>query len=370
MGFVNFTLNANDGSNYIKDDINLNNILERTNPLSISKQRNNILKNISIHTLEICSSSRGCTPKKQHNINTKRITTNYLTKYKNSQHEIITNKAKNKKNYVLLNIKGSCRIGDKNEDIAIRIPRSGIVGIKISMSIQNEILVHQLNADNKINILKDELSILFYELFPDVIAKRKTELSGMTVHGWNINDPYGGQRPPQRIKNFKETMSAMNQFLPTHTYRNIQTNSTAVVKANFKPVIKGYFPTFGITKWLMVDFLGVRLVSQVRDLSNLILIAYTNVSNSIKWNSNFDGPIPQSRRKKEVIPPVNVNNKNNNENMPLWNKNKKKALYKTKSFQCMQHKKEKLKEIARKLQVNPDGTKTDICKRIIDKIKI
>ena len=328
---------------------------------SVQRKANRLVKSLTIEKVEICSASRGCTPKTRLNKHQ-----NYLTAYKNGEYEIKTNKFNGEeKNFALLNIKGTVRIGDKTELLAIRIPKSGVLGVKVGLSIQQEIIVSKPDADHKIEYLGYELTKLIYDILP-VPALRPTKLSGLTVHGWNINDPTGGQRPPQRVKNFVNMLQLLGRNIESHYLDYEPSEFKQVTRGNYKPVTPGD-PTFGVTAWLMVDFSGVTSIARVRELSGIIYKSYRRALPEITWNNNFKGPVPKSRRKTEAKKePKKANNKNIN--MPKKNANKKQLIYKGKKFNCMQTSKPELVSIAKKLGVNPDGFKEGLCRRILEKL--
>ena len=145
IGYANFTINAYPGKAPIKPDIvlDLKAVYNAINPNSIRLPKNKIVKAFTIHSIEVCSASRGCTPKKfKENKETiiKKQFNNYLTVYKNGKNNIKTNRnipnwsntktGKPRTNYVLLNIKATCKIGDTFENVSIRIPRSAELVLK------------------------------------------------------------------------------------------------------------------------------------------------------------------------------------------------------------------------------------------------
>jgi len=359
VGFANFTLNAEPPDK--RHIINLKTLYSKIKLFSVQRKANKLVKSLTIEKVEICSASRGCTPKTRLNKHQ-----NYLTAYKNAEYEIKTPKYNGEdKNFALLNIKGTVRIGDKTELLAIRIPKSGVLGVKVGLSIQQEIIVSRPDADHKIEYLGYELTKLIYDILP-VPALRPTKLSGLTVHGWNISDPTGGQRPPQRVKNFVNMLQLLGRNIDTHELDYEPSEFKQVTRGNFKPVVPGD-PTIGVTAWLMVDFSGVKSIARVRELSGSIYNAYNRVLPEITWNGNFKGPVPKSRRKTEAKKtPKKAINKNIN--IPKKNGNSKLLMYKGKKFNCSLTSKPELVSIAKKLGVNPDGFKEGICRRILEKL--
>lgn len=380
IGYANFTINAYPGRAPSKPEeiLDLKTVYKQITPLSIRRPGNKIVKAFTIHSIEVCSASRGCTPKKMKN--GEKHHNNYLTVYKNGQKSIKTNRnipnwinektSKQRTNYVLLNIKASCKIGDTFENVSIRIPRSAVVGVKVGLSTQNQILVDGENADYNINYLGYELAKIIYAITP-VPALRKYALSAISIQGLNLHNYPGSLRPNERIQNFLATMRELNRHIKTHELDFEPSETKTVPRANFKSIEPGKYPTFGITTWLMMDFSGVKSLKKTVTLSRDIYNAYRKTLPTIKWNTSYEGPIPKSRRgiKLKAVN-KNVNNgKINNVNIPVWNTSKKKFIQKGKVFKCMSLKKGDVTKLAKALNVNPDGFKKDICARIELKIK-
>ena len=391
IGYANFTINAYEGKAPSKPEeiLNLKDVYNRLTPHSIKRPTNKIVKSFTIHSIEVCSASRGCTPKKykenkdDKNHILKKHHNNYLTVYKNGETNIKTNKnianwtnnktGKSRTNYVLLNIKATCKIGDSFENVSIRIPRSAVVGIKIGLSTQNKILLTENKniADYNINYLGYELAKIVYAMTP-VPALRPYALSGLSIQGFNLHNYPSGLRPNERIKNFLATMLELDEHIKTHDLDFEPSESKTLPRANFKSKEPGRYPTFGITTWLMMDFSGVKSIEKTINLSRDIFNAYRKTLPTINWNINYNGPVPKSRRgikhkekkKKEIS-----KTKNNNVNLPVWNKDKKKFTQKGKVFQCMSLSKTGVAKLAKSLQVNSDGFKKDVCARIESKIK-
>ena len=367
LGYVNFTLNANPPNPV--HIVDLRQLYNKLNILSVFNRKHHFLKSLTINQVEVCSSSRGCTPK-TFNINKKHR--NYLTVYKNALRKIETNKSNNNSKYVLLNIKGTCRIGDVEENISIRIPKSGVVGIKIGLSRQNQLLVNDIDVDKKIHLtLLYEVESLFYKLFTNIGVPpiRKGVISGMSVHGFNLHNLSTGNKPNFRIKNFLQSMTLLGDNMKKHYFDYEPSEGKSVVRANFKPIEKGTDATFGITKWLSVDFSGVKSIHNLRLLCLYIKKIYDKkVLPTITWNTNFEGNPPKSRRKK--IQQVNKTKQKNvsNISIPTWNTSKKKFIKNGKVFNCMLMNKKEVSALAVKLDINDNGFKKEVCERINQKL--
>lgn len=373
IGYANFTLNAYpEGAPKRGEHIlDLRRVYNTIQPMSVRRPNNRIVKTFSINSVEVCSASRGCTPKSRFNNVKEQKHLNFLTVFKNGNRNIKTNKATNNKNFVLLNIKGTCKIGDHFENFAIRVPKSGVVGIKIGLSLQKQIIVRDPGADRKLEYLGYELEKLVFDTLP-VPPMRPRKLSALSIQGWNLSDPAGGEKPDHRLKNFITFMRLLDQQVGSHFLDYEPRETKMIPRVNFKPITEG--PTIGITNWLMVDFTGVRTVNEVRELSVVFYNAYRRLQNDIVWNTNYNGPVPKSRRKTENTKAKKntPKNKNNNVNVPKWNQNKKKfyngkgKLFNDKA--CMRLGKKDIEKLALKLQVNPNGFKASVCDRIMTKL--
>jgi len=385
IGYANFTINAYEGKAPSKPEeiLDLKTVYNKLTPHSIKIPSNKIVKSFTINSIEVCSASRGCTPKtfkKNKDKILKKHHNNYLTVYKNSNQNIKTNRnklnwvnektGKQRTNYVLLNIKATCKIGDTFENVAIRIPRSAVVGVKVGLSTQNQIILSNDDNDNDFNInyLGYELAKIIYAITP-VPALRKYALSGLSIQGFNLHNYPSGLRPNERVKNFLATMRELDKHIKTHNLDFEPSESKTIPRANFKSKEPGRYPTFGITTWLMMDFSGVKSIKKTLHLSRDIYNAYRKTIPIITWNTEYNGPIPKSRRgikHKEK----KINTKPNNiVNLPVWNRNKKKFTQKGKVFHCMSLSKSGVTKLAKSLKVNPDGFKKDVCARIESKIK-
>ena len=378
IGYANFTMNAYPGKAPSKPEqiLQLEQVYKNINPQSIRRPSYRFVKSFTLDSIEVCSASRGCTPKTRLN---KKKHNNYLTLYKNGEKSIKTNKNKgywvNKKgarksNYILLNIKGTCKIGDIIENVAIRVPQSGVVGVKVGLSMQKEISVKfDGDADQKVDYLGYELEKIIYDLIP-VPPLRPRKLASLSIQGFNLSDPGGGSRPPQRIKNFLQTMRNINEHIRTHNLDFEPSETKTIPRANFRSALPGEHPTFGITTWLMVDFTGVKSISNVRKLSRDLYNVYRRTTQSIIWNNNYTGPIPKSRRgMKSKQKTIVVDNKKQTKSIPVWDKDKKKYYRNGKVFHCMQLSKTDVTQLAKSLNIISSGFKTEICEKIMSKIK-
>lgn len=367
IGYINFSLNhyskANP-KNKANQILDLKKVFKSINPISFDRRKNEFVKYFTINSVEVCSSSRGCTPR-THLDATINKHVNHLTLYKNSRNSVTTDKNNNNpKHYSVLNIKAECKIGDALANVAIRVPKSGILGVKVGMSTQTEILVKDAYADNKIQKLMTELEEVIFSSTKIPIL-RPLKWITLTVAGWNLNDPGGGKKPEHRINNFLEVMTEIGKILPNHMLKYQHSEGKQLPRVSFVPKTEG--PTIGVTNWLSTDFTGCKSVNEARLLSIELYNAYRRVRNQIKWNTKYEGPVPKSRRKvKKTEPNIKVKQL---ANVPVWNSTKKKYLMNGKKFNCMKLSKPKLRALAVKLDVNPNGFKIEVCDRIEKKIK-
>jgi len=370
IGFANFTMNAYPDGEPKRGEhvLDLRAVYKAVQPMSVRRPNNKIVKAFTINSVEVCSASRGCTPKSRFTNDKAHKHLNFLTVYKNGSKSLKTNKSKNKSKYVLLNIKGVCKIGDTFENVAIRVPKSGVVGVKVGLSVQKFLVVNDLEVDKKLDYLGYELEKLIYDLLP-VPPMRPRKLSGLSIQGFNLNDPAGGQRPPHRLENFIAFMRLMDTRVASH-FMDWQPRETKTLpRVSFKPKTEG--PTVGITNWLMVDFTGIKTVASVRELGAVFFRAYNGLKNQIVWNMVYNGPIPKSRRKVETKKLSNKtsNTPNVNIDVPKWNPDKKRFVDKSgKAFACMRLGKKDIEKLALKLDVNPSGFKASVCERIVTKL--
>ena len=322
------------------------------------------MSSLNINTVSVCTSSRGCTPKQDFENDMKAAKhSNYMAAYKNAKTNIVTEAGKSSKHYVLMYVKGQIKIGKEFGNIAIRIPRSLVLTVTLGLSSQKKITVSK-SGDNDIKLLINELTELIHKAIPDLKTNRKSKLNNLGIHGFNILDPTGGTRPVHCIKNFIDIMTLMDKEIKTHQWFYIPTEGKSVVKANFKPFDSTKYTSFGITQWLMCDFLGVKSIGRVIDLSSVIWKAFQRIKAKIIWD--LSSKQPPTKRKKGT----QKNHTLNNSNLILPKKTSDGQLYVQGHIQpCMDTSKKYLVRVARKLQLNPKGIRKDLCPRIMSKLE-
>ena len=199
IGYANFILN----SKTKKEKTNVYSLKESYNYLDsfkfpIKKGR------ITINRIEVCSNSKGCTPKTPHQ------KSNYLIKLKD-----ITTNGKTYNNaddgkYVLMNMKGVYNINGIECNVFLRVPRSGVIGVRLGLSKQTKIKLSNSNeniikADEDLIKLGSEIEKDVFELFngsPKNFRPRKTRkfsLANLTIFGLNVFNPNTGNRPIAKI---------------------------------------------------------------------------------------------------------------------------------------------------------------------------
>ena len=120
------------------------------------------------------------------------------------------------KNYVMINVYGKVTMGGVEQDIYLRIPKSGVVGVRLGLSIQNIINVSDKDADRKVDKLINDVIKMVNKIIPQIKTNRRTKLNAMSVHGFNASDPTGGKKPEFRVKNFIEFIHKLDKHLPNH----------------------------------------------------------------------------------------------------------------------------------------------------------
>ena len=362
IGFLNLNMNTYEEKQK-KTMIKLQDLYRSIDIKSMKNtDKESYIENMTILKVTSCKTSRGCTPKADQHENEKLKHKNYMTEYKNAQTRIRTNLSGYAKNYVMINVYGTVTMGGVKQDIYLRIPKSGVVGVRLGLSIQNIINVSDKDADRKIDKLINDVIKMVNKMIPQIKTNRRTKLNAMSVHGFNASDPTGGKKPEFRVKNFIEFIHKLDKHLPNHNLDYEPSEQKAVRRGNYKPIEGKSDTTIGITQWLTCDFLGVKRIREVQKLSAIIYDGYRKVKKDIK--NDLEAEAPKSRRKKGV----KMENVDETYNKLKWNNNRQVLIRKGKPKKCMELPKPYLKSVAKQLQVNPDGFKKDLCPRIMAKV--
>ena len=238
--------------------------------------------NLKVTYMEMCSNSQGCAPKKSDG--TRR---DYTIAMKDARLNIKSNNAQNDSKNVLLNIKALYTLGNDTLNVALRIPRSGSIGVRVGMSTQSSITVSNANtnADSLISTFMNSISDIVFTMIPQLQRTFPTALVGMKVSGFNIINPATGERPDKPIKNFLGIARMLDNELPDHSLDFSQRNGKQVLRANFKPDNFGEDATIGLTRWGMVDFLGKTSIKRIRTLSQQLITAFSKHTNHVLYNN-------------------------------------------------------------------------------------
>lgn len=246
-------------------------------------------KNIQLESIELCSNNKGCNPKVIGG------TLDYLVAMKDSSGEMKTAQFNDPTKAILLNVRGKYKLGKTQCELYLRIPKSAAVGARLGMSTQHVIQIDD-NADGQISKLQDEISQQIFDILSIVPILRPSKLVGMAVHGLNLHNPLTGERPEFKIKNFLQILRELNKHLKTHALDYDKKNGKQVARGNFKPKEPGSAPTFGVTSWTMVDFVGGQSVRQVIQLKNELVRAFEMSRIYIQYDLQSKKPITHGKR--------------------------------------------------------------------------
>jgi len=421
IGFINFTINPNPPKSKqkksqeylepeIEETVDLKQIFDSIEFESINEPNNKIIKKLQLQFVEACSSVLKCTGP------------DFIAS-KDAQTETRTNQYEDPANYMYLNIAGRCQIEGAVENISIRIARTGSIGFKVAMSSQNVIMPKDENADAGIDRLGYELQKFIIKLFPIIKIKRKYELATMTIHGFNLENPTTGERPPVRIKNLVEISNLLVADI-THkvSYNEKKVNKQAIIAGRTKkeivtridprkkikvpdpnaPPVKRIidrkervqlmknqkdptrvnfkrprgqlktFPTFSLSQWLMVDFLGVSNIKDIRDLQVKLEQNYIKNKSKIIYDTANEGQVPKSKRKQNVVPKIEIEldvKPDEQVDIPYYNENTDKFYTNGKVWNCDRKTKIELDKICNKMKIDNKGKKNIVCQRIESKAK-
>lgn len=288
IGYANYILNAKESKE--KNVVySLKGTYEYLDSLSFPLKKGNLM----INKIEVCSNNKGCTPKTPHE------KSNYLIRLKDESTNGKTYKNVNDGKYVLMNMKGEYNIDGIKSTIFLRIPRSGVIGVRIGLSKQESIKV--TNNSNKLTKLGKEIENDVFKLLNGTQGNfrpkkmRPFKIANLAIFGLNLFNPTTGNRPEQRIYDFGDFVERLQYNLKTHSTNYEPTNSKSVVRANFKPITNDSLPSFGVTQWGMVDMVGVKNLESAVQLKENLLIAFGKLKNNIEFNNNEEIKKPVKR---------------------------------------------------------------------------
>ena len=411
LDYINFILNSNEVK-VRKPNIMLD-LGEVFENLKIGIVLDSVLL---IHKVELCANSKGCTPKGKNG------KLDYLVKLKNQTREISTKLSSNKDKYVLLNIDGTYRFGDVEENIHIRVPKSGTIGVRLGMKKQKYAVLGTKSVDSKIESIMKNMTEILRNNIKGLKLEKPTKLISLSIKGLNIFNPKTGDRPEHKIQNFIHILRKIDGLLPNHELDFNQRDGKQIIRGNFKPVVQGESATIGLTPWGMTDFMGSSYITETEVLINNFIKAFNDIRDQIKFDKKsikpkqiikqpcrvgqiatkegescptYMYPVPKRdgticckrgkltnkikqnllfKYKNYGLPVPNILKGNihssikiQNHNLPIYNSRLKTWIYKGKQFRCDSLRKPEIQNIASKLHLNPYGKVRDIC-GLIDKL--
>ena len=221
-------------------------------------------RQLTIDKIELCANSQGCTPKSSRGVAFR----DYTVAFKDQNRNIVTDRTLNNDSQaVLLKLFGSFTYNNRVLKLAIRVPRSGVVGIQVGMTA-SEFPTRNQNADSLLNELVNSIGSQVANVIPQFSLSSRPALVGMKIGGFNVFNPKTGERAQSPIKNFKVSMKALDDLLESHSLDMVDTDAKQLIKANFKPKVRGDTVTVSITRYGMVDFLGLaplRIINRLAD---------------------------------------------------------------------------------------------------------
>ena len=402
IDYINMMINHNETK--LRNPPNMLDLKNVYSKLKIGKH-----KKITINTVEVCSNSMGCTPKKQNGHH------DFLVKMKNSKHNISTKLANDESKYILLNISGTYNFNGIEQNIHLRVPRSGTIKVVLGLRNQKYLTLDKRNniAERENNLLKNVTKETL-EIIDGLTQVRPTKIVSISIKGLNVFNPKSGELPEHKIFNFVAILRKLDKFLPNHEYDFNFRNGKKITRGHFKSEISG-IPTIGMTQWGMADFMGGTSISKTHALVREFINAFNLVKSEVKFdktstrpkkhetgtcrvgqNISFNGKCPEGkypypkkdgtlcckavkmtpRLKKELVRKYeNLNIKLPNSlqsemssvkinKSVKYDMKSKKWYYKSKPFDCMKLRKPDAQNIAHLLQLNPKGFMKDICKTI------
>lgn len=320
------------------------------------------IPNITINAVEVCSSNKGCAPKRN------KSRSDYLVVGKDVENTYGSIKTEKNK-FVQMNVKGTIKIGSAIQNIHLRIPRSGIIKFTIGFTYQDIINLKSNNVNTQLNNFIHNLanvSMGFFSPYVPYTGTKDINIIAFALQGINLFNPTTGQYPEHKISNFKQVVNELSKWTSKKKY------ITNYDKTDDKRIHKVYFkhpdpdmPTLGISQWGMLDSPGVKDLNFTNTyVIPWIIRCWNRVKPQFQYNTTSKAP------KTKKMTPIKVNISSIPKkivNIPVKLNNK--LLYKGKEFKCMNLKKPMIIDIAKKLGVNHIGKKEDICKFIKNHFK-
>ena len=416
IDYINFIINHNETK--VRNPPRVLDLKKVFSKIKVGKN-----KKLTINTVEVCSNSMGCTPKKQNGHH------NFLVKMKTNKINIATKLANDESKYILLNISGTYNFNGIEQNIHLRVPRSGTIKVVLGLRNQKYITLNKKNniTDRENKLLKSITSEAL-EIIDGLILTKPTKIVSISIKGLNAFNPETGELPEHKMFNFLSILRKVDILLPDHGFDFNFRNGKQITKGFFKSEISGV-PTIGITQWGMTDFMGGDSITKTHKLVHKFITAFNSVKQDVKFdkasirpkkqisgtcrvgqNITLNGkcskgkyPYPKKdgticcksvkmtpRLKKELIQKyedLNIKLPNSLQTMSSvkmssvkmssvkkssielnksvkFNMKSKKWYFKSKPFDCMKLSKPEAQKVAHSLQLNPKGFMKDICKTI------
>ena len=382
--------------------------------------------NLTVRSAELCSSSQGCAPRRQD-----MTRSDYTLAMKDGQLDVKSAAANNSSKAVLLNIRCTYALGNERINVLFRVPRSGVVGIRVGLSVQSSMKVGNANANASLAALGDALAQAAVRIIAGLAVNSPPTIASLKVSGLNIITGTAN-RPERRLKHLIAFARLLAQKLPDHNLDYTAQEGRHVVRANFKPKIPGQDVTIGLTQWGMVDFIGSASLARVQRLSTFLVTESRALLKNVEFNNSAkvvpkakgkkvqsslsstcrkntppaqsDGtcadqdrvPVPNDKgslcckkyagaAKASIVAayaranmdiPQNVQAKLGKTRsavasgvMPVYNRNQNTVTRNGKPFRCMAMSKPDIQQIAKSLGIFPKGTKQYLCDSIESKLK-
>jgi hypothetical protein len=301
---------------------------------------------MTFEKVEICATSRGCTPKRDG------VRHNDLTIVKSEKGQYGKH-TQDEKKYAMMNIRGTVNINGVDQKFHIRVPKSTVIRVTVGMS-QQEVIKDDKQVQEFIEALTNGIMHL---LQPSVKYLAKPQIVGMTLHGYNLFNPETQNYPQFKILNYMAVMTMfvknIDGFRLKYDIRNGKTFNKAVLKGP-----EGS-PTVGVSSWGVVDFSGLRNLNDAYRLLPYLTKAFEKVKPSIKFDESSVRPVKKIINLSS-IPKLRVIYK-----PPKYDVKLKKYVYEDKEFGCEKLKKEEIRAIAEVLGVSVEGTKKELCSFIM-----
>jgi hypothetical protein len=271
VGYLNFNLNAYDGPPPKEKDVivDLKKLYKE-----MRKIVPGIQNNLKIDSLEVCASSQTCHPRKRTGGRS-----DYLVAVKDKNTNVQTNLAENVSKYVVFVMRGTYNIDGVEENIYLRIPKSGVIGARLGTSKQNRILIKDKQADEKVKTLANQLSKDIFDL-TQIKRIRPTKLVGTMASGFSLlrnQCSDNGMSCPNcsfKISNFMTTSKKLLTSLENYGYfwDFVKRETKSIRKVDYKSELDES-PTISLFESGKIQILGGKSVNDIRQANKRIMDA-------------------------------------------------------------------------------------------------